>query len=60
MTPKLCPSRRVRVNVPDTPELAGEGFIIAEFLPGDGRQPFQVDMGDHDNWFPAEWLTAIA
>lgn len=57
MRNELKPGLRVRVNVPDKPELDGEGFIICELLPGDGRQLFQVDMGDHDNWFPAEWLT---
>lgn len=60
MTPKLYPSMCVRVNVPDKPELSGTGFILAELLAGDGRKLFQADMGDRDNWFPAEWLTAIA
>lgn len=46
----------VTVNIPDKPELTGEGFILTELHPGDGRRLFQVDMGDHDNWFPADWL----
>ncbi len=50
---------RVVVNIPDKPELNGEGFILAELRPGDGRQLFQVDMGDHDNWFPAGWLRPL-
>ena len=47
---------RVLVRIPDKPDLDSEGFILARLLPGDGRELFQVDMGDHDNWFPAGWL----
>ncbi len=50
---------RVIVNVPDKPELTGEGFVVTELHPGDGRRLFQVDMGDHDNWFPADWLRPL-
>ena len=48
--------QRVMLRIPDKPELDGVGVIICELRPGDGRVLYQVDLGDHDNWFPAEWL----
>ncbi len=56
MKNELTVGTRALVRIPDKPELDGEGFILAELLSGDGRRLFQVDMRDHDNWFPAEWL----
>jgi len=50
---------RVRVSIPDQPALDGEGFILIGPLHRDGDDLYQVDMGDHDNWFPADWLTPL-
>ena len=50
---------RVRVSIPDKPELDGQGFLLAGPAHRDGRRLFQVDMGDHDNWFPADWLAPL-
>ena len=50
---------RVRVRVPDKPELDGRGFLLAGPVQRDGCDIWQVDMGDHDNWFPADWLAPL-
>ncbi len=51
---------RVRVNIPDRPELSGNGFVLAGPVLREGREVFQVDMGDHDNWFPTDWIKSYA
>lgn len=57
--PQLRIGARVIVDVPDKPELTGEGFILIGPVHRDGRDLWQVDMGDHDNWFPAGWLRPL-
>lgn len=47
---------RVQVSIPDKPELDGDGFILAGPVHHSDHDIWQVDMGDHDNWFPTEWL----
>ena len=56
MTGRLKVGMRVIVNVPDKSGLTGEGFILASLLHRDGDDLYQLDMDDHDNWFPADWL----
>ena len=59
MTERLKVGMRVTVNVPDKPHLTSEGFILIGPLHCDGDDLYQVDMGDHDNWFPADWLSPL-
>ncbi len=58
MVSEIKVGMHVHVRFPDDRSLDGAGIIIAELRPGDGRHLFQVDMGDHDNWVPAEWVSA--
>lgn len=59
MPEELKVGMRVRINIPDRPELDAEGFILTGPVHRDGRDIWQVDMGDHDNWFPTSWLRPL-
>lgn len=44
----------VAVHVPDKPHLTGEGFILVGPVRHGDHDVGQVDMVDHDTWFPAD------
>lgn len=50
---------RVWVSFPDKPHLDSEGFILIGPVRRGDQDIWQVDMGDHDNWFPTGWLTPL-
>lgn len=59
MSAELKVGMWVTVNVPEKPHLTSNGFILTGPLHRDGDDLYQVGMGDHDNWFPADWLTPL-
>lgn len=59
MTERMTVGMRVIVNIPDKPHLTGEGFILVGPVRRDDHDIWQVDMGDHDNWFPTDWLRPL-